>query len=297
MAGRAGRVAFALAVAVAAGCAADRPAPVVDRSIGLAQRQPQQAPGEYRVVQGDTLYSIAFRYGMDFRTLARRNGIEPPYTIHPGQRLRLRPGEGEPDPGRTSPAAESAGGVTTEPLPERERSSRPPQEERDAPAPAGEPAEPTPSRPRSGEASGSEPEPESRPQPDPEPGPEPGPPDWQWPADGPILSTFVAGDSSRNGIDIGGEPGTPIRAAAGGEVVYSGSGLIGYGELIIVKHDKALLSAYGHNRKRLAKEGDRVQAGQKIAEMGDTGAPRAMLHFEIRENGSPVNPERFLPRR
>lgn len=305
MAGRAGRVAFALAVAVAAGCAADRPAPVVDRSIGLAQRQPQQAPGEYRVVKGDTLYSIAFRYGMDFRTLARRNGIEPPYTIHPGQRLRLRPGEGEPDPGRTSPAAESAGGVTTEPLPERERGPRSRQEDRDAQAPAGESTEPPSSRPQSGEASGSEPEPEREaqpepepePQPDPESGPEPGPLDWQWPADGPILSTFVAGDSSRNGIDIAGEPGTPIRAAAGGEVVYSGSGLIGYGELIIVKHDKALLSAYGHNRKRLAQEGDRVRAGQKIAEMGDTGAPRAMLHFEIRENGSPVNPERFLPRR
>lgn len=279
----AGRLAFALAVAVAAGCAADRPAPVVDRSIGLAQRQPQEAPGEYRVEKGDTLYSIAFRYGMDFQALARRNDIDPPYTIHPGQRLQLRRDDAEPAPGRTAPAAEPGGEVTTEPLPEQERAMDAPRETRSATT--------------APQASAPEPEPEPESESKPEPEPATGPLDWQWPADGPILSTFAEADSSRNGIDIGGEPGTPVRAAAGGEVVYSGSGLIGYGELIIVKHDKALLSAYGHNRKRLAQEGDRVQAGQKIAEMGDTGAPRAMLHFEIRENGSPVNPDRFLPRR
>lgn len=289
---RAGTVLAALAACLVAGCVTDRPAPVVDRSIGLAQRQPQRPPSEYRVEKGDTLYSIAFRYGLDFKTLAAWNGIDAPYTIYPGQNLRLREPTGESVAGRTAPAAERRGGVTTEPLPESgvEPDALPEKESAQAST-----------RTATGRPSTPEPEsaPEVRPKPErePEPGPEAGPLDWQWPSDGPILSTFAPGDSSRNGIDIGGEPGTPVRAAAAGDIVYSGSGLIGYGELIIVKHDKALLSAYGHNRKRLVQEGDRVRAGQRIAEMGDTGAPRAMLHFEIRENGSPVNPEKFLPRR
>lgn len=290
----AGRLLVILAISLTAGCVTDRPAPVVDRSIGLAQRQPQRPPSDYRVEKGDTLYSIAFRYGLDAKRLARWNGIDSPYTIYPGQQLRLREGPDGPDPGRTSPATRAGSGVTTEPLPDapggpdasRDRETTPDAAPEAAEAPAREPAPP---------------EPERRPEPEPErPGAgeaASGPLEWQWPADGPILSTFANGDSSRNGIDIGGQAGAPIRAAAAGEVVYSGSGLIGYGELIIVKHDKALLSAYGHNRKRLVQEGDRVQAGQKIAEMGDTGAPRAMLHFEIREDGSPVNPEKFLPRR
>ncbi len=290
----AGTVLAALVACLVAGCVTDRPAPVVDRSIGLAQRQPQRPPSEYRVEKGDTLYSIAFRYGLDFKTLAGWNGIDPPYTIYPGQNLRLREPAGESVAGRTAPAAERGGGVTTEPLPESgvEPDASPAKETEQASTGTAT------SRPSTPEP---EPAPASRPKPEPEPEPEveadAGPLDWQWPSDGPILSTFAPGDSSRNGIDIGGDPGAPVRAAAAGDVVYSGSGLIGYGELIIVKHDKALLSAYGHNRKRLVQEGDRVQAGQRIAEMGDTGAPRAMLHFEIRENGSPVNPEKFLPRR
>lgn len=297
MARAAGWTVFALVLVSMAGCVTDQPAPVVDRSIGLSQRQPEQAPREYRVEKGDTLYSIAFRYGLDFRNLAAWNGIDQPYTIYPGQRLRLRQATGGPSSGRTQPAAGPNKSVTVVTLPESER------EPDTAPASEGEkpPSEAPPDGrpPRAEPPPEPEPDTEPPPQPEPDPAPEPsaGPLDWQWPSDGPILSTFADGDSSRNGIDIGGEPGTPVRAAAAGSVVYSGSGLIGYGELIIVKHDKSLLSAYGHNRKRLVKEGDRVQAGQKIAEMGDTGAPRAMLHFEIRENGSPVDPERFLPRR
>lgn len=288
-------IVFALALGSTAGCVTDQPAPVVDRSIGLSQRQPEPAPREYRVEKGDTLYSIAFRYGMDFRKLAAWNGIERPYTIYPGQQLQLREPAGEASSDRTQPAAGPDESVAVETLPESER------EPDTAPASEGEeaPSEAPPDerRSRAEPAPEPEPEPDTEPRPRPEPEPSAGPLDWQWPSDGPILSTFADGDSSRNGIDIGGESGAPVRAAATGSVVYSGSGLIGYGELIIVKHDKSLLSAYGHNRKRLVQEGDRVQAGQEIAEMGDTGAPRAMLHFEIRENGSPVNPERFLPRR
>lgn len=294
----AGRLLTVLAAILLAGCVTDRPAPVVERSIGLAQRQPQEPPRAYRVEKGDTLYSIAFRYGLDFKALARWNRIDPPYTIYPGQRLQLREASADTVAGRTRPAAEPGEGVRTEPLPESGREPDPPPDSGPRPAPASEPSdrEAVP-QPETGPRPESRPEPEPQPEPQPEPEPPAGPLDWQWPADGPVLSTFAAGDSSRNGIDIGGEPGAPVRAAASGDVVYSGSGLIGYGELIIVKHDKALLSAYGHNRKRLVQEGDRVQAGQKIAELGGTGAPRAMLHFEIRENGSPVNPEKFLPRR
>ncbi len=107
----------------------------------------------------------------------------------------------------------------------------------------------------------------------------------------------MAGDPTRQGIDIAGKSGDPVRAAADGTVVYSGNGLIGYGELIIVKHSPAFLSAYGHNRKRLVKEGDRVSADETIAEMGSSSANRDSLHFEIRKNGKPANPTDYLPRR
>ena len=103
--------------------------------------------------------------------------------------------------------------------------------------------------------------------------------------------------SGGGGLDIAGNAGDPVRAAAGGTVVYSGNGLIGYGELIIIKHSDNYLSAYGHNRKRLVQEGQRVRAGQLIAEMGSSGAPREELHFEIRKNGQPVDPTDFLPAR
>ena len=118
---------------------------------------------------------------------------------------------------------------------------------------------------------------------------------WRWPADGALLSRFEAGQPTRQGIDIGGNAGAAVRAAGAGTVVYSGSGLVGYGELIIIKHDEHWLSAYGHNRNRLVSEGATVQAGQQIAELGRTGASRDMLHFEIRYNGKPVDPLKYLP--
>src|SRR5690606_39912313 len=111
------------------------------------------------------------------------------------------------------------------------------------------------------------------------------------------VSRYVAGEPTRQGIDIAGTEGAPVRAAADGVVVYSGSGLVGYGELVIVKHDDAWLSAYGHNRTRLVAEGAKVNAGQQLEEMGSTGADRDMLHFEIRHDGKPVDPLRYLPRR
>jgi len=120
---------------------------------------------------------------------------------------------------------------------------------------------------------------------------------WRWPGKGSLVGTFVAGDPTRQGIDIAGNAGDPVLAAADGEVVYSGNGLLGYGELIIVKHNSNFLSAYGHNRKRLVQEGEKVRGGQQIAEMGSSATSRDELHFEIRKNGKPVNPLDYLPAR
>lgn len=120
---------------------------------------------------------------------------------------------------------------------------------------------------------------------------------WRWPADGALVGNFVAGETTKQGVDIAGVGGQAVRSTADGVVVYSGAGLVGYGELIIVKHNEHWLSAYGHNRKRLVNEGQSVKAGQQIAEMGRSGASRDMLHFEIRYNGKPVDPMLYLPKR
>ena len=264
------------------------PAPIYDRSANPYRRVAESdsridRPSHYVVRRGDTLYAIAWRYGLDFKSLARWNGIGEPYVIHPEQRLRLTeprempvvetralPEQPIATPAPTAAAArpeQTTPEPTVKPEPATVVSRKPP------PAPTQRPAVDRPAATGGGEIA------------------------WRWPADGPILSTFAAGNSGRKGLDIAGEPGQAVRAAAAGEVVYSGSGLVGYGELIIIKHDQRFLSAYGHNRKRLVEEGDRVEAGQQIAEMGQTGANRPMLHFEIRDDGDPVNPQAHLPRR
>lgn len=233
-------------------------------------------PGATTVVRkGETLYRIATRHGLSPLDLAVWNRVPPPYTIYPGQRLRLTP----PAPVRTEPRP-TPPRVVAAPTP------RPPTGSQPAPQtpPASRPTPPpTTSRP-------------------PPQTPPPAPPvasvfDWRWPADGAIVTRFAAGDPTRQGIDIAGKGGAPVRAAADGVVVYSGAGLVGYGELIIVKHDEQWLSAYGHNRARLVNEGQRVKAGEQIAEMGRSGASRDMLHFEIRYNGKPQDPLLSLPKR
>jgi lipoprotein NlpD len=219
--------------------------------------------GATTVVQrGDTLYGIAFRNGLDFRDMAAWNGIGPPYTIYPGQRLRLYPGSGAR--GSTTVAATPARPPATRPSSGR----TPPSPTR----PPARPATPAPPPASSGIA-------------------------WKWPAEGTLVARFESGEPTRQGIDIAGNPGDPVRAAADGVVVYSGSGLVGYGELVIVKHNDAWLSAYGHNRARKVNEGQLVKAGEQIAEMGRSGASRDMLHFEVRHNGKPVDPLRYLPPR
>jgi lipoprotein NlpD len=219
----------------------------------------QPKPGaSTRVSKGETLYRIATTHGVSPLDLAMWNRIPPPYTIYPGQRLRLT----APDPRRADPPRIAAG------------STRPP-----AMRPPVGPTLPPTTPPK----------------------PPVTPPDaafdWRWPADGAIVERFAAGDPTRQGVDIAGKSGSAVRAAADGVVVYSGAGLVGYGELIIVKHSEQWLSAYGHNRSRLVNEGQRVKAGEQIAEMGRSGASRDMLHFEIRYNGKPQDPLSALPKR
>lgn len=217
----------------------------------------------YVVNQGDTLYSIAFVVGCDYRDLARWNDIRWPYRIYPDERLRLGPLQ--------SAAAHSTGVAV-----QRHAAGKAPAEvhaakRSEAVTPATVAA---PHEARHNHAL-----------------------HWQWPTKGTILSSYSATDPGRKGIDIGGVLGQAVRAAASGRVVYSGSGLRGYGKLIIIKHNDVYLSAYGHNRQLLVKEGDSLRAGQVIAELGESGASRPMLHFEIRRNGEPVNPLALLPKR
>ncbi|OAX56236.1 peptidoglycan DD-metalloendopeptidase family protein [Xanthomonas graminis] len=202
------------------------------------------------VRRGDTLYAIARANNIAPQDLAAWNRLPPPYTIYPGQSLKLYP------PGGGTVAARPGSAVVLPPGPPA-TATRPPAA-----------AAPTPV------SSGFS---------------------WRWPADGAVISRFVVGETTRQGVDIAGSSGQAVRAAADGVVVYSGAGLVGYGELIIIKHNEQWLSAYGHNRKRLVNEGQNVKGGEQIAEMGRSGAARDMLHFEIRYNGKPVDPLLYLP--
>jgi lipoprotein NlpD len=217
------------------------------------------------VRRGDTLYSIAWQHGLKVDELARLNRLRTPYTIYPGQRLQVRPGAGP----KTAPLARAA----------------PP---RPVPVPKPVPAPATPGA--SGPATA------------PAPAVAHVPADrlydgrWEWPTRGKLLRGYRENSNGKKGIDISGHHGQPVKAAAGGKVVYVGSGLVGYGRLIIIKHNESLLSAYGHNSKLLVAEGDHVRAGQLIAKMGSSGTSRTALYFEIRKDGKPVDPVQYLPR-
>lgn len=322
-----------------AGCASD-PADVEDRSIGESpslQSPPQPRPkplppgGSYRVVKGDTLYSIAFKRGLDYRDVAAWNGISAPeYKILVGQEIRFSPPGTQPAAVAARPVAASAAPVAAASAP-APASVPPPAASKNTgmfedvpnePVPAAHsaqaavaapPATPPPSAPAASTPPAAPVPPSVAPVAAAKSSPEPVPPPtkpisdsatassggitWRWPNGGKVIGTFVAGDQTKQGVDIAGAAGDPVIASADGEVVYSGNGLLGYGELIIVKHNTNFLSAYGHNRKRLVVEGDKVRAGQQIAEMGSSASSRDELHFEIRKNGKPVNPLDYLPAR
>ncbi len=276
-----------LALIAAAGCARSTVTRSPDAPGHADRPAAQGATRQVTVQRGDTLYGIAFRHGADWKDVARWNGIKPPYTIFPGQKLRLAASGSNQ---RQTPARTSAPAASRTPPASGSGVTAPPARTGSRPAPSQPSTRPAPPVVTASKPSA----PATSPSP---PAVAAGPVRWQWPADGQIVARFAAGDPTRQGIDIAGSAGQAVRAAADGEVVYSGAGLVGYGELIIIKHDDTWLSAYGHNRKRLVSEGQAVQAGQQIAEMGRSGASRDMLHFEIRRSGKPVDPLAQLPRR
>jgi lipoprotein NlpD len=316
----------------------------------------QAQSAAYTVKSGDTLYSIAFRAGMDYRKVAAANGIADPYTIYPGQMIRLHeevasapiavmPQASEPAPGfpaRPTPI------LTQAPTPiDAHGSSSPVYSPAPAPSPQGaavsessaaNTSQPVVSVPNPVPVPVPVPAPVPPPTampaptatPDPTPAPTPGPtsapaatsnPDpaaetaraevkkqvaadtyagdevevWLWPTAGPVTRGYS--ESVHKGIDIGGARGEPVVAVAAGKVVYSGTGIVGFGELLIIKHNDTYLSAYGHNDRLLVTEGQTVAAGQTIAEKGSSGTDTVKLHFEIRKEGKPIDPQRVLPRR
>lgn len=214
----------------------------------------------YTVKEGDTLYSIAFRHGLDYRELAEWNDIGPNYLIYPGDELSLTPSGGSRvaarNQGASRPAADPPGDDSGETAGSSSSGSS-------------TPATPPPSR-RSDIQ-------------------------WGWPLDGEMISAFGEG-SMEKGIQIAADEGADVKSAASGRVVYTGSGLIGYGKLIIIKHDDIFLSAYGHNRDILVEEGDTVEAGEVIGSVGLGRGNRSMLHFEIRSEGQAVDPMSYLSR-
>jgi len=298
----------ALAFALLTGCGAPGPLMPDQRTSSSAESHPPPAPEAYRVRSGDTLYSIAFGYGLDWRRVARWNGISAPYTIHVGDWVRL---QAPPDmgpavltaetPSTPKPAAKRGRESVSDDKPAVTGSTRPQQAKTSrssADMAAAEP-EPRPSATGIGQPS----EPGRDPVGDTASTPVPAAATrsvagmaWRWPTEGGIARGFNTG-ASRKGILISGQDGQPIRAAADGEVVYSGNGLIGYGELIIIKHSDRMLSAYAHNRERLVGEGQQVRSGELIGRMGNDEREQFVLHFEIRRDGKPDDPVKYLPRR
>jgi lipoprotein NlpD len=306
--------AIAGATLLAAGCAVTQgPAPVDDRRAAptvqprLAVLQPAPVgggPRSYIVKRGDTLYSIALEHGVDYRELAQANKLEDPSRLRLGQELRLPPGEERPvaQVGSTRPSRD----VESRPLSAAPGSAQP------APATAEGGMKTSPRALRlpyseqnlaslsRGETRG-ETKPEARPESRPEAAKpaassaerDPDAIDFAWPARGRVLQAFS--EPNNKGLDIAGKPGDPVLAAAAGRVMYTGTGIRGYGKLIVIKHDNNFNSVYAHNREILVKEGQNVTRGQRIAELGDTDADTPKLHFEIRKSGKPVDPARYLP--
>lgn len=315
-----------------AGCASNQSAPVIDRApaakpapaAGKAASDKDWRPASHTVKKGDTLFSIGLQYGYDYKEIAQLNNISPPYIIHVGQALKLPADRSAAVAAVTPPAAaatdlgtdngesdvvitplkmdgvapvqsepaQAAGAMATagtipllsgpkalrEPYSEAALNAPPPQE-----TPAAAPTAKTETAPAaaapdaaalaSNTVNGI---------------------DWSWPAAGKVIAGFS--DSNNNkGMDIAGEKGQSVLAAAAGKVIYSGSDLRGYGKLVIIKHDNTYLSVYAHNSQIVVKEGQQVKKGQKIAEMGSTDTDKVKLHFEIRQQGKSVDPAKFLP--
>jgi len=233
------------------------------------------------VQAGDTLYSIAFRSGMDYRQLAAQNNIAPPYRIFAGQMLQID----------NSSATQFGGELQTIPVqvPEKRLNSVKSQNSNQskltfankAVAPDNQTGYVQKQTVKENVTSTEHTVASTKVR-------------WAWPVRGPLLAGFSNAEHGNKGLDIGGKAGTPVKAAAAGEVVYAGNALRGYGNLVIIRHNDDYLSAYAHNRKLLVKERDTVASGQQIAEMGNTDTTSVRLHFEIRFRGKSVDPKKYL---
>lgn len=210
---------------------------------------------QYKVQHGDTLNAIAYRFGKDAKNIARVNNIPPPYIIHPGQFIYLN---------KATPVKKNTARPANKP-------------------PVRKMAKPSSQRPKQSVSKTKHYKAAKN-----------NDSAWQWPVNGKIIAKFSSKSPVNKGIDIAAPLGTDVRSTRSGVVVYAGSKLKGYGKLIIVKHNPTYLSAYAHNQNILVKEGEQVNQGQKIATLGMTGTQSPKLHFEIRKNGKPVNPEGYL---
>ena len=273
-------VALALLVA---GCAGGKRLAPVSRVDPIADTSPES----HTVRKGDTLYAIAWEHGLDYRTFAAWNRLEHPFVIYPGQVLRL--------PGSTLAKANEAAPATviTAAIPDTAKVAHRKIEEARVGGDTASSLEPgSGASAASGKGTDAN-TPDDAIEPDTFDGDSPVK-TWHWPTRGEVIGAF--GKSGDKGIHLSGTYEQPIVAAASGRVVYSGTGLVGYGRLIVLKHNKHFFSAYAHNSRILVEEGETVHRGQRIALMGSSGSDRVKLHFEIRRNGKPVDPLRFLPR-
>tara|TARA_R110002049_G_scaffold295400_2_gene482771 strand:+ start:1259 stop:2080 length:822 start_codon:yes stop_codon:yes gene_type:complete len=240
------------------------------KSSSFGTASTSRADSVYKVRKGDTLYSISFRYGMDYKELAAINNIRSPYNIYVDQKIYFK--QTKQAPSYTKPAPSYTKPVVAQKSETKTKSTK---------------WQPTPQTKQSTTAAAAATRPSTSANQN---------LTWRWPTAGKVISTYSISSAGRKGIDIAGRAGQAVTASASGKVVYSGNGLARYGNLLIIKHNDVYLSAYAHNQTLLVKEGQYVKAGQNIATLGRSGAQRDQLHFEIRRNGKPVDPLRFLPK-
>lgn len=289
------------------GCGStSRQAPVTDRMpVGKKAAGADWRPQTHNVKKGDTLYGIALEYGFDYKELAEWNGIGAPYVIRIGQQLRLASAQAdaaavtplksvapvvESMPASASSVSSQSGSlVKTQP-----KAGKVPYSAEAEAAPVVVALKPEITAPKTPPVAEEKPRISEELKTTPSASTDDEDLEWAWPAKGKVIATFNEA-SNLKGVDISGKMGQPVLASAPGKVVYSGSGLRGYGKLVIIKHNKTYLSAYAHNSQILVKEGQSVLKGQRIAEMGNSDADQVKLHFEIRRLGKPADPLKHLP--
>ena len=299
------RYAYVLAALIVAACASHAPAPVVERGAPAAVASIAKAaatvPADgslYTVKKGDTLYSISLEHGRDHKDVAAWNNLDNPNRIQVGQQLRVAPPEGEAPVAVAKPVVSSApveakpaAGANTDTFKREPKGGKVAYSE-DALAHMREPASES-AKPVDKSVEKVEDKPAVAPAPTGDDAVE-----WAWPAPGKVLHPYAeggAGKESNRGVDLSGKAGEPVLAAAGGTVTYVGSGIRGYGNFVIVRHNATYLSVYANNSRILVKESQKVAKGQKIAEIGNSDADQVKLHFEIRRQGKPVDPAKYLP--